>query len=200
MNSLYPNTTYLPTTLSLALHESNNSFQVATQVQFNGLPFPHAALGDKPKESCELQLKVPSPKLMKTSGPWPLINVYQVSREAGALTSWNTYAARNFTGNESTVPEPSNTPLAFPGVNSDEAGDEDVALLIGRANGDTQALERTRLNGALMVVNTVECNETLTFQMGMTLPNDSPVVNYWEFINVAPPQVPDQGWRIVYGC
>ena len=62
-------------------------------------------------------------------------------------------------------------------------------------------------SGGLWKLNTVACNSTLTFQMGMRAPLDplSGVggvdgVNYWAWTNTQPPASPVQGWRIVFGC
>ena len=118
---------------------------------------------------CQLEMVVPDPNFTNVYGPKPLINVYTVERDVGSGASWNTYE-----------------------------GDDGIPVF-GTVNGDPEVLKETRKWGGVVIVNTVECNETLTFQMGMAFPPGA-LVNYWDFINVNPPATPVQGWRVVHSC
>ncbi|KNG45354.1 hypothetical protein TW65_07885 [Stemphylium lycopersici] len=105
--------------------------EIAMRVQFQGLPATPS------NYSCRLEFVLPRVQLQKMSGPNPSFRVYQVTREAGAVATWNTYE-----------------------------GDKE-ALLFGTVNGEAEALERTRSVGGVAAVNATACNETLSFQMGM---------------------------------
>ncbi|KAK1919362.1 hypothetical protein P3342_009086 [Pyrenophora teres f. teres] len=89
VNSRYPNYT------TDHLHRSHDFFmlrrqrkdqgEIATQVQFNGLPNTTSGL------TCRLEFVLPNPQLQRISGPNPSFNVYRVEREARALATWETY-------------------------------------------------------------------------------------------------------------
>ncbi|KAG9189628.1 hypothetical protein G6011_06496 [Alternaria panax] len=108
-----------------------DSGEIATRVQFQGLP------NSTSNYTCRLEFVLPRLELQKISGPNPSFNIYQVSREAGAIATWNEYE-----------------------------GERD-ALLFGTVNGQSQALERTRNVGGVAAVNATACNETLSFRMAM---------------------------------
>jgi hypothetical protein len=69
-----------------------------------------------------------------------------------------------------------------------------------QVNGEPEALERTRSVGGVAAINEAQCNETLTFQMGMAFNNINGVPNYWSFVQATPPAWPEQGFRMVWGC
>ncbi|KAF2015538.1 hypothetical protein BU24DRAFT_461780 [Aaosphaeria arxii CBS 175.79] len=76
-----------------------------------------------------------------------------------------------------------------------------AAPVVGTVNGTPESLARARgdQDGLIEVAN-VKCNQTMTFQMAMVQPDKEPWFNYWDFLNVAPPAEPVQGWRVSYGC
>jgi hypothetical protein len=180
MNSRYPTHEFRTTTLFKVLRESNDSFQLASQVQFHDVPTS--------AKKCALLLVFPGPNSTDISGLSPSFNVYQVERAPGAPTSWasSIFAQRHIdvaAGN-------ANITGAAPTVALGEA--------VGTMNGDPDAVRRVRDAGSRVVVGYMECNETLTFQMGMARPGMGPLVNYWDFVDVAPGATPSQGWRVVY--
>lgn len=83
MNSLFPTYEFPPTTWFNVLRQTNDVFQVATQIQFQGLP--------NNSSTCQLELELPHLDMTTVLGPSPLITVYQVKREAGAPASWDLY-------------------------------------------------------------------------------------------------------------
>lgn len=120
--------------------------------------------------TCRLEFVLPNEERQRIAGFNPTFNVYQIEREAGAIATWNTY--RGNTG----------------------------APLFGRANGEPEALARTRSVGGVAAINSTRCNETLTFQMGMAFNSKGGAPNYWEFSQVSLPAWPEQGFRVVWGC
>ncbi|KAJ8111997.1 hypothetical protein OPT61_g5533 [Boeremia exigua] len=155
------------------LHQARRFFMLRRQTLGEGEIATRVQFRGLPSKgsntTCRLQFVLPSEDLQKISGTNPSFNVYQVDREPEAIATWNTYK-----GN-------------------------DGADLFGRVNGHPEALERTRSVGGVAAINETACNETLTFQMGMTYDGDE-LPNYWEFSNVAPPASPVQGFMIVHGC
>lgn len=112
-------------------------------------------------------------------GPAPVVTVYQVAREAGAPAYWFSY--------EPTVATMSNGSVPAPAV-------------FGTVNGSPLAQETTwNLTQGLMEVGATQCNQTLTWQVGMA-GNGGEEVNYWDFVGVDPPYNPVQGFRVVTGC
>ena len=121
--------------------------------------------------TCRLEFVLPRLDLQLISGFNPTFNVYQVERDTESIATWQTYK--------------NNT---------------DTAALFGQVNGEADALARTRTVGGVAAINETRCNDTLTFQMGLVYNARDSVPNYWEFVNVAPPGFPIQGFRVVYGC
>jgi hypothetical protein len=168
LNSRYPDYDadhlHAATQLFMLRRQIKDEGQIATRVQFQGLP------NSTSNYTCRLEFVLPRADLQRIAGPNPSFNVYQVQRASDAIATWNTY----------------------------ESEKEDVPLF-GTVNGEDQALERTRSVGGVAAVNSTQCNETMSFQMGMMY--DSPYApNYWQFLDAAPPAYPVQGFRIVYGC
>ena len=120
--------------------------------------------------TCRLEFILPQLELQFIQGFNPSFNVYQVQREADDVATWMTYAGNN-----------------------------DVEVF-GRVNGEPEALARTRAVGGVAAINETICNETMTFQMGMTYNSKEGVPNYWQFSQVQPPAWPVQGFKIVHGC
>ncbi|PSN73994.1 hypothetical protein BS50DRAFT_5625 [Corynespora cassiicola Philippines] len=87
MNSRYPAYEYTPlhseTAFFMALRQEPTTFQIATQVQFTGLP--------QDSMTCWLELLAPVPSAQSVKGPRPVLNVFAVERPLGAQANWNTY-------------------------------------------------------------------------------------------------------------
>jgi hypothetical protein len=171
LNSRYPDFDTSPLhgrdNMVMLLRQLPTTFQIATQMQFGlGSDTP-------PNATCHLLMQLPSADTQTINGPLPVFNLYQVEREAGAATTWNTFVAKNITEWE---------PKVF-----------------GQVNGTQEARDlQWGLRSGLYDIGPTQCNETLTWQMGMAF-DGGEEVNYWEFINVAPPASPIQGFRIVTG-
>lgn len=135
----------------------------------------HVQFQDLPSNTsnltCRLEFVLPRPELQLLQGFNPSFNVYQVAREAGSTATWDTYEGNNV----------------------------DNVTLFGTVNGEAQALELTRSVGGVAAVNETNCNHTPSFQMGIKY-DGLAVPNFWEFLNVAPPAWPVQGFRMMYGC
>ncbi|KAF2714622.1 hypothetical protein K504DRAFT_358940, partial [Pleomassaria siparia CBS 279.74] len=115
---------------------------------------------------CRLELLVPSPEQSAIQGPDPRFNVWAVEREENATVTWETFEGSNHTS----APDQAN-PNA------------------------TEDLNKAWKNERPLVVGELKCNETLTFQMGFA-GDGGEEVNYWQFVDVSPPAVPAQGWRV----
>ncbi|KAJ4294034.1 hypothetical protein N0V90_007723 [Kalmusia sp. IMI 367209] len=175
MNSRYANWDQSPLhgqkDFFMLLRQRDDTFQVATQVQWADL-----APQVPPNSSCRLQLQLPTNDMQTTAGAEPIFNLYQVERAAGAAATWNTYEARNATSGSQVVP------------------------VFGQVNGTAAAQEQQwNVTGGIYDIGATACNDTLTWQMGMAF-NGGDVVNYWDFLNVAPPATPIQGFRLLNGC
>jgi len=96
--------------------------EIATQVQFEGLPKNCSNL------TCQLEFVLPRKDLQRISGPNPSFNVYRVERETSALATWITY-------------ENDKSALFFGTVN----GEED-ALERTRSVGGVAAINSTACN------------------------------------------------------
>lgn len=182
MNSLYPNHQFEPTKFFMVLRESNDSFQVGTHIQFQDLP-PNTK-----GKNCSLILQLPGPEGTDIRGLSPSMNIYQVARGPGVNASWATsiFAEKGININAGNA----NITGAAPANVSRDA--------VGTVNGDPEAVERVRRNGGTVVVGEVRCNRTLTFHAGMARPGTGPRVNYWDFLDVPPGAVPNQGWRVLW--
>ncbi|KAF9737700.1 hypothetical protein PMIN03_003234 [Paraphaeosphaeria minitans] len=180
MNSRYPTWDQTPLhgdrDFFMLLRQRADTFQVATQVQFDGLE--DAAPPDS-KSSCRLQLQLPEKDMQTIMGPAPVVDVYQVARQVDAAASWSTY--------EPTVAANSNGSVPAPAV-------------FGSINGSLAA-QATMWNqsAGLVDVGTTLCNETLTWQIGMAI-DGGDEVNYWDFVGTDPPFNPVQGFRVTTGC
>lgn len=170
MNSQYPSYDDSP------LHGATDFFMLLRQRAdtfqiATRVQFTGISLG--PDASCSLVLQLAAHDLQKVLGPSPVFNVYQVEREAGSAAMWDTYEARNFT---ETLP------------------------MFGQVNGTEPArYMQWKYHGGLYQIGNAKCNDTLTFQMGMAF-DGGDQVNYWDFTNVAPPETPVQGFRLMAGC
>lgn len=155
------------------LHQARRFFMLRRQLLGEGEIATRVQFQGLPSKqsnsTCRLELVLPDENLQTISGNNPTFNIYQVDRDPNSIATWNT-----FKGN-------------------------DGADLFGRVNGDPKALERTRSVGGVAAIGETACNDTLTFQMGMTY-DGAELPNYWEFSNVMPPASPVQGFRVVYGC
>lgn len=177
MNSRYPGWDQSPLhnqmNFFMLLRQLDSTFQVASQVQFFTPGDPNSTLPLlAPNSTCHLQLQLPQPDMQTTTGPEPIFNVYQVEREAGVSAFWNSYEP----GHNASVP------------------------VFAQVNGTTEALaEQWNKTNGLVDIGATRCNETLTWQMGMAF-NGGAQVNYWDFIDVAPPLNPIQGFRVLTGC
>lgn len=182
MNSLYPDYHSQPTKFFMVLRESNDSFQVGTQIQFQGLP------PSTEGKYCSLILQLPAPGNTDIRGESPSMNVYQVARGPGTNVSWATsiFAEKGININAGNA----NITGAAPANVSRDA--------VGTVNGDPEAVEAVRRNGGTVVVGEIKCNRTLTFHAGMARPGTGPRVNYWDFVDVPPEAVPNQGWRLLW--
>lgn len=156
------------------LHNARRFFMLRRQVEGEGEIGTRVQFTGLPSRSsnssCRLEFVLPQPQFQHISGFNPTFNVYQVEREADSIATWNTYV-----GND--------------GVD-----------LFGRVNGEALALDTLRAVGGVAAINETKCNETLTFQMGMTYNGRNGTPNYWDFSQVSPPAWPVQGFKIVYGC
>jgi hypothetical protein len=121
--------------------------------------------------TCRLEFVLPKPGLQVVEGFNPTFDTYQVERDTESISTWKQYV-----------------------------GNTEGAELFGRVNGEPEALERTRSVGGVAAINETMCNETLTFQMGMAFNGKNGMPNYWNFVQVAPPAWPEQGFRMVWGC
>lgn len=121
--------------------------------------------------TCRLEFVLPGTTMQFVQGFNPSFNVYQVSRDKESISTWKQYVGNNKT-----------------------------AVLFGQVNGEPEAINRTRSVGSVAAINETICNETLTFQMGMAYNGRGGVPNYWNFMEVAPPAWPVQGFRMVWGC
>jgi hypothetical protein len=155
------------------LHEAKSLFMLRRELAGNGEIATLVQFSDLPSNttntSCRLEFVLPRPDLQLVRGFNPTFNVYQVKRATDAIATWETYKGNN------------------------------GAELFGTVNGEPEALARTRSVGGVAAINETRCNDTLTFQMGMTFNSRNETPNYWEFSEVAPPAWPMQGFRIVYG-
>jgi hypothetical protein len=156
------------------LHSAKQLFMLRRQIKDEGQIATRVQFQGLPNSTsnytCRLEFVLPRADLQRIAGPNPSFNVYQVARASDAVATWNTYE-----------------------------GEKESVPLFGTVNGENEALERTRSVGGIAAVNATQCNETMSFQMGMMY--DSPYApNYWQFLNAAPPAYPVQGFRIVYGC
>jgi hypothetical protein len=218
LNSFYPDHAVTATTHFIALREPRDAFQQVTPLQFIGL--------DPSAQECSLQLQLPDERYMGTGGTNPVLEIWQVKADEtgspgyGGAVKWRDFvlaenttteiAAKKSNGNgtgnsnnfcsshsslaatklnqnqsEATTPHPTPTPLAVIPRNPD-------------------SLSKIRANGGIIVIDNAACNQTLTFQVGIQKPGaEESKVSYWNFINVAPPASPVQGWRVVLaktGC
>ncbi|KAF2027569.1 hypothetical protein EK21DRAFT_102413 [Setomelanomma holmii] len=157
------------------LHEANQLFMLRREIIDMGEIATRVQFSSLPSNTtnttCRLEFILPRPDLQVISGFNPTFNVYQVERDTNGVATWQTYE-----------------------------GNTGTALLFGQVNGESEALDRTRSVGGVAAVGETKCNDTLTFQMGMAYNARDSVPNYWEFVNVAPPGFPMQGFRMVYGC
>ncbi|KAK7181666.1 hypothetical protein DPSP01_012736 [Paraphaeosphaeria sporulosa] len=180
MNSRYPTWDQTPLhgnqDFVMLLRQRADTFQVATQVQFDGL-------GDvappNSSSTCRLQFQLPAKDMQTVLGPAPVVDVYQVEREAGSPASWSTYE---------------------PALAASSNGSISAPRLFGSINGSLAAQETAwNQSVGLVDVGTTFCNATLTWQMGMAI-DGGDEVNYWDFIGVDPPFNPVQGFRVITGC
>ncbi|KAF2875252.1 hypothetical protein BDV95DRAFT_444823, partial [Massariosphaeria phaeospora] len=178
-------TTYYPTSLlilnslypfyiSLPLHSTRRFFMILRQLHSVFSVATQVQFSGLPPASanttCRLELALPAAGYQHIGGD-PVLDVWSVQREAGAGASWASDATENGT-----------------------------AVLFGAVSGEERALTASRVFGSgVVVVGERACNETLTFQMGLR-DNGGVVVQYWDFVNLAPPAGPVQGWRVVVGC
>lgn len=180
MNSRYPAWDQTPLHSAqdffMLLRQRTDTFQVATQVQFDGLG---DAAPPNSSRTCRLQFQLPAKEMQTVLGPAPVVNVYQVAREAGAPASWSTYGPVLAANSSGSVPPPA---------------------VFGTVDGAPTSQERAwNQTAGLVDVGTTQCNETLTWHMGMAV-DGGEEVNYWDFIGVDPPFNPVQGFRVVMGC
>jgi hypothetical protein len=120
--------------------------------------------------TCRLEFVLPQPELQMMQGFNPTFDIFQVERDTESIATWT-----NYVGNSG-------------------------AELFGRVNGEPEALQRTRSFRGVTAINETKCNDTLTFQMGMTFDGKDGVPNYWSFVDTAPQAWPVQGFRMVWGC
>ncbi|KAF3008413.1 hypothetical protein E8E13_001800 [Curvularia kusanoi] len=158
------------------LHQAHSFFMLRRQVAELGEVATRVQFTDLPaaesNTTCRLEFILPREDTQRISGENPTFNVYSVERAPGARATWETY----------------------------EGNDNNVTVF-GVQNGEPQALAQIRSAGGVAALGQTICNDTMTFQMGMKYdvePDAMP--NYWRFSNVAPPAMPTQGFRIVWGC
>jgi hypothetical protein len=176
LSSRYPSYEMSPlhgrTGMFMLLRQRPDTFQTVTQLQFT-LPATYAA--NTSNATCHLHLHLPQPSTQTITGPQPIFNLYQVAREAGAPATWDMFDAKDVSAGG---PEPK---------------------VFGQVNGTAEARDKQRAEKAgVYDIGPTCCNETLTWQMGMAF-DGGDEVNYWNFLNVRPPAVPEQGFRLVTG-
>lgn len=180
LNSRYPSFDMSPlhgrTKMLMLLRQLPTTFQIATQLQFSLPPdFAANATNSNANATCHLHLQLPLASTQTVTGPQPIFNLYQVSREPGAVATWDMFDAKDVSLGG---PEPP---------------------VFGQVNGTAEARERQwREKGGVYDIGPTRCNETLTWQLGMAF-DGGEEVNYWEFMNVQPPAFPSQGFRVVTG-
>jgi hypothetical protein len=156
------------------LHRATQFFMLRRQLGSSGEISTLVQFTDLPNSTsnytCRLEFVLPRPELQLIQGTNPSFNVWQVASDVGAVATWNEYS---------------------------QGGGK---VLYGTVNGEEQALNRTSSVGGVAAVNETACNETMSFQMGMMYDSVGDAPNYWEFLEVAPPAWPVQGFRVVYGC
>jgi hypothetical protein len=157
------------------LHDANTLFMLRREVPEIGEIATRVQFQNLPSNTsnttCRLEFVLPQPELQTIQGFNPTFDTYQVERDTESISTWKQYVG-NTVGVE----------------------------LFGRVNGEPEALERTRSAGSVAAINEVQCNETLTFQMGMAFNSINGVPNYWSFVQATPPAWPEQGFRMVWGC
>jgi hypothetical protein len=157
------------------LHDTSRLFMLRREVAEQGEIATRVKFTGLPSNTsnitCRLEFILPPPDLVLVQGFNPTFNVYQVERDTESISTWKQYIGNN--------------------IDAD---------LFGRVNGEPEAIERTRSVGGVAAINETGCNDTLTFQMGMAYNSKGGVPNYWNFIEVAPPAWPVQGFRMVWGC
>jgi hypothetical protein len=157
------------------LHDANTLFMLRREVPEIGEIATRVQFQNLPSNTsnttCRLEFVLPQPELQTIQGFHPTFDTYQVERDTESISTWKQYVG-NTVGVE----------------------------LFGRVNGEPEVLGRTRSVGGVAAINEVQCNETLTFQMGMTFNSVNGVPNYWSFVQVTPPAWPEQGFRMVWGC
>ncbi|KAF2634795.1 hypothetical protein P280DRAFT_537189 [Massarina eburnea CBS 473.64] len=84
------------TNMFMALRQREDTFQVATQVQFNDVVAPNWT-------GCHLKFDIPGDSFQTYSGPQPILYVYQVTREAGSVANWDTYEPAIVSANDLVV-------------------------------------------------------------------------------------------------
>jgi hypothetical protein len=174
LNSRYPSFDMSPlhgrTQMLMLLRQLPTTFQIATQLQFS-LPVSYRNSND----TCHLHLQLPLADTQTITGPQPIFNLFQVTREANVPATWDMYKAKDVSNGG---PEPE---------------------VFGQVNGTSEARDKQWLEkGGVYDIGPTRCNETLTWQLGMAF-DGGEEVNYWEFLNVQPPAYPSQGFRIVTG-
>jgi hypothetical protein len=157
------------------LHDASTLFMLRREVPEVGEIATRVQFQNLPSNisntTCRLEFVLPQPELQTIQGFNPTFDTYQVERDTESISTWKQYVG-NTVGVE----------------------------LFGRVNGEPEALERTRSVGGVAAINEAQCNETLTFQMGMAFNNINGVPNYWSFVQATPPAWPEQGFRMVWGC
>jgi len=131
LNSRYPdyNTSNLhgATQLFMLRRQLADDGEIATRVQFNGLPTTASNM------TCRLEFVLPRPELQRMAGSNPTFNVYQVEREAGSVATWSTYEGNTLDG-----------AVLFGTVNGEEE-----ALERTRSVGGVAAVNETLCNSTL---------------------------------------------------
>ncbi|KAH7379416.1 hypothetical protein DE146DRAFT_625887 [Phaeosphaeria sp. MPI-PUGE-AT-0046c] len=176
---LYPNDLTVlneryPDYNSSHLHDANRLFMLRREIPIEGEIATRVQFqGLPPKASnttCRLEFILPQPDLQVIEGFNPTFDVFQVERDTETTSTW-----RQYVGNSG-------------------------AELFGRVNGEAKALEKTRKAGGIAAINSTQCNETMTFQMGMAFNSRDGVPNYWYFVQSTLAAWPLQGFRMVWGC
>ncbi|KAF2187404.1 hypothetical protein K469DRAFT_569878 [Zopfia rhizophila CBS 207.26] len=88
MNSRFPSREFNPSTWFMALRQQDDTFIVATQVQFQGVDA-------NPVSSCTLELVLPAPNATLILGPNPQLKVYQAARDPITPVTWLDYEGIN---------------------------------------------------------------------------------------------------------
>jgi hypothetical protein len=134
------------------LHQTQGYFRLRRELPENGEIATRVQFLDLPSKdsntTCRLEFILPRLDLQRIAGFNPTFNVYQVEQDTESIATWMSYVGN--TG----------------------------AALFGRVNGEPQALNRTRSIGGVAAINEMMCNETLTFQMGMTFNSKGGSPNY----------------------